>query len=274
MISDQDYELLSAYLDDALPGEARAVLEARLAREAALRRELDALRATVDLIGGLPELKAPRNFTLDADMARRPAQRWLIFPTTAAFSALSAAAAFVLVALAVALSALNAAAPRAAQLAFESTRAVEGQEAAAQITQAAPPAMPEAQQMTMPIQATAADFVTGEALLFAAPPGAEDAAAEAGVSAMSAAVTAEPFAASADAALSAPAESPTFDALSADAAPAAAMLESLPATPSPAVERAQPDPTAPGDLLPLFLLLTGGALAALALITTLIRRRA
>jgi hypothetical protein len=344
MISDQDYELLSAYLDDALPAEARADLEARLPREAALRRELDALRATIDLIHGLPDLKAPRSFTLDASMVRRPAQRWLIFPTTTAFSALSAVAAFVLVALAVALTSFGTSAPAApsSQVAFQSTQIVEQQEAAPQTAQ-------QAAQPTAAISLTMDDFSAGEPLLFAAPPGtpAPDTggdAAEAGLSVMSAAAaTEDDSAAGADAAMSAPAESPTLDAMSAAAAPAstdgmsamnaaadappvAGADTALEAAPAAGVERAQPSPTAPmsatpfdaaappevttvdalpdeppfvaaapttpaqtatrepspslaapavpGDVLPLILLLTGGLLGALAVITTIIRRRA
>ncbi|MDX1994343.1 MAG: zf-HC2 domain-containing protein [bacterium] len=63
-LTDQDYELLSAYLDGVLEEDERQRLEARLAAEPVLRRELAALRQTVALINQLPTLKAPRNFTL------------------------------------------------------------------------------------------------------------------------------------------------------------------------------------------------------------------
>ena len=92
MLSDNDLELLSAYLDGALtPGE-RAALETRLSTDADLRRELARLRATVDLVKGLPTLAAPRDFTLTPRMVRRSPT----ILTSAAFSALSAAAAVVL----------------------------------------------------------------------------------------------------------------------------------------------------------------------------------
>lgn len=71
MYQDRDYELLSAYLDDALEADERAALEARLETDAALRRELAALRQTVALIRALPTLKAPRNFTLTAAQAEQ-----------------------------------------------------------------------------------------------------------------------------------------------------------------------------------------------------------
>jgi anti-sigma factor RsiW len=95
-LTDLDYELLSAYLDDALTAAERSALETRLQTEAALRTELDALRQTVTLVRGLPPLTAPRNFTLTPAMLRANRPRWLVFPTTATFSALSALAATLL----------------------------------------------------------------------------------------------------------------------------------------------------------------------------------
>ena len=95
--TDQDYELLSAYLDDALAEAERAALETRLQTDDRLRQELAALQQTVNLVRGLPPLKAPRNFTLTPGMVRPRSARWLIFPTSAAFSAISAAAATILI---------------------------------------------------------------------------------------------------------------------------------------------------------------------------------
>ncbi len=98
MLSDNDLELLSAYLDGALSEAERAALEKRLQDEPDLRRELARLRATVDLVGTLPTLTAPRDFTLSRRMARRPSV-W----TSASFSALSAAAAVILLVIGAAL---------------------------------------------------------------------------------------------------------------------------------------------------------------------------
>lgn len=98
MLTDRDYELLSAYLDDALISPERTALEARLQKETELRTELEALRATVNLVSNLPVYRAPRNFKLDARFARRSTGRWLVFPTSTAFSTLSAAAAVLLIA--------------------------------------------------------------------------------------------------------------------------------------------------------------------------------
>lgn len=86
-----DLELLSAYLDGELNPEERASLETRLADDPTLRRELNTLRATVELIGTLPTLRAPRNFTLPQSTRR---SRTVPFP--ALFSAVSAAAALAL----------------------------------------------------------------------------------------------------------------------------------------------------------------------------------
>ena len=98
MLNGNDQELLSAYLDGALSDEERATLEARLQSDAALRRELARLRATVALIKTLPTLPAPRPLTLTPRMVRRPT-----ILTSAAFSALSAAAAIILLVLGAAL---------------------------------------------------------------------------------------------------------------------------------------------------------------------------
>ncbi len=68
-ISEQDYELLSAYLDDMLETSQRAELEVRLNTDIELRDELNALRQTVQLIRSLPQLAAPRSYTLTPEQA-------------------------------------------------------------------------------------------------------------------------------------------------------------------------------------------------------------
>jgi len=110
-LTDQDYESLSAYIDEMLEDSERLALEARLSAEPLLRRELAALRQTVALIHQLPTLKAPRNFTLpvvaiesEAKSASSPPllrvtqpekpRRIIPFPL---ISALSAAAAAILI---------------------------------------------------------------------------------------------------------------------------------------------------------------------------------
>lgn len=121
--TDQDYELLSAYLDGELTTAERSALDARLQAEPELRRELDSLRQTVSLIRALPSMKAPRDYTLD-ERQTRPARLW-IFPASTAFSAISAAAAMLLVVLGV-VTLLSSGAPQAAtsvssQIALQAT---------------------------------------------------------------------------------------------------------------------------------------------------------
>lgn len=113
MLSDNDLELLSAYQDGALTETERVALEARLQAEPNLRRELARLRATVELVRGLPTLSAPRDFRLTPSQARQPVRRSTIL-TSAAFSALSAAAAIVLLVVGLSLFRLPESQPMAA----------------------------------------------------------------------------------------------------------------------------------------------------------------
>lgn len=100
-LSDRDHELLSAYIDGALSDSERAALDSRLQSDDSLRRELDDLTRMVALIRAMPTLTAPRFFALTREMVNPP--RLLIFPATAAFSALSAAAAVILLVIGVSL---------------------------------------------------------------------------------------------------------------------------------------------------------------------------
>lgn len=67
-MNDLDFERLSAYLDGALSEDERTAIEVRLAREPALSETLRELRTLKTWIGALPELKAPRDFTLTPGM--------------------------------------------------------------------------------------------------------------------------------------------------------------------------------------------------------------
>jgi hypothetical protein len=101
-VSEQDYELLSAYVDGMLDEEERLTLEARLRSDADLLHELTALYLTLAMVKQLPTITAPRNFTLKESPAR-----WLVFPTSPVFSALSAAAATILVIIGITLLSTN-----------------------------------------------------------------------------------------------------------------------------------------------------------------------
>jgi hypothetical protein len=74
-LSEQDLILLNGYLDGRLSDRDRAGVEARLARDAGLRAELEALRQTVGLLTMAERVPVPRNFTLDAASVGRPARR-------------------------------------------------------------------------------------------------------------------------------------------------------------------------------------------------------
>ncbi len=79
MISSQDFERLSAYIDNQLSAREKAALEARLAREPELKATLNELRQTVQALRSLPVVKPPRNFMLSAKQVRAEARRPL-FP--------------------------------------------------------------------------------------------------------------------------------------------------------------------------------------------------
>lgn len=67
-ISPQEYELLSAYIDGELTVDEQQMVEQRLLSDVLLKQELEALQSTVNLIHQLPEMMAPRNFTLTPEM--------------------------------------------------------------------------------------------------------------------------------------------------------------------------------------------------------------
>ncbi|MFQ3646590.1 MAG: hypothetical protein SNJ80_06625 [Anaerolinea sp.] len=67
-LTDIDYELLSAYLDEMLSADERAALEARLRAEPELRAALDDLRVVQQAVASLPVMPAPRDFRLTQDM--------------------------------------------------------------------------------------------------------------------------------------------------------------------------------------------------------------
>ena len=66
----QDFDRLSAYIDDQLSPAEKAALEQRLGREPELRSALSELRLTVTALRALPQVRPPRNFTLKRDEER------------------------------------------------------------------------------------------------------------------------------------------------------------------------------------------------------------
>lgn len=103
-LSDQDFELLSAYLDGELSTTEQAAIEARLRDEPALRHALDELRMLIAAVRDLPTITAPRDFTLTPEMVRQPAPtRIIFFRALRVISAVSSAAAVLLIALGIGL---------------------------------------------------------------------------------------------------------------------------------------------------------------------------
>ncbi|MDW8328202.1 MAG: hypothetical protein RMK99_16695 [Anaerolineales bacterium] len=95
MISEQDFERLSAYIDNALPAAEKAALEARLQQDPELKAILRDLRLQTRALRDLPRLKPPRNFTLSPQQAQalRPVRSSLLaslFPTLRLATAVSA----------------------------------------------------------------------------------------------------------------------------------------------------------------------------------------
>jgi anti-sigma factor RsiW len=87
-LAPNDLESLSAYVDGVLSARAQAGLEARLQADPELRLAVAELRSVKASLAGLPQHRAPRNFTLrEADVgrrARRPALPYLRFATIVA----------------------------------------------------------------------------------------------------------------------------------------------------------------------------------------------
>lgn len=145
MLNDQDYELLSAYMDGALAPDERTALEARLAAETELREELEALQSTVALIRALPVREAPRNFTLTRGMvqARRPAPRRFMLTSTAISFVSAAAAVFLIGFSLLLLSGPRAGAPQtSSSVAFSMTNTGFGESDITQKTNEQPPSAP------------------------------------------------------------------------------------------------------------------------------------
>jgi hypothetical protein len=90
MVTSQDFDRLSAYIDDQLAPAEKVALEARLAAEPELRETLRDLRLTVRALRALPAVKPPRSFTLNPAHVGAVAARRPLFPALRLATALSA----------------------------------------------------------------------------------------------------------------------------------------------------------------------------------------
>lgn len=112
-LSPQEWQLLSAYLDNQVsPGERNQV-EKQLAADAAFRQAAESLRQTRTVIRSMPMRRVPHNFTLTPDMVKAR-RKWGLFPVLRLSSAFAAIASVVLFALQLLPGMMNAAAPAAA----------------------------------------------------------------------------------------------------------------------------------------------------------------
>ena len=267
---DRDIELLSAYLDGALTEGEAAALETRLRADAALRADLAALRQTVALVRSLPRLAAPRSFALTAEQAGLTAARPRRVPIylSSAVSALSAAAAVVLVALAgfLLLDAQAGALPAAAPLLMVDMAAAPtsvAQAPAERLRITALPTLPPAgaQSFDRAAPAAASQPQTAEdSAAFSAPPAA--------------AAQPQPTLAAALTATAAP--EIALGVTSAEAEGGQREAEAPAQAPSDEAEAAAPPAVSPlaAAVSPFALLAGGLALLLLAAATTLARSRA
>jgi anti-sigma factor RsiW len=91
-----DFELLSAYLDNLLPAEQKAALEARLAAEPALAQQLANLRTLAEVLRAAPLHIPPRDFRLDVSKYRRATPYWARYGAMQVFGMVGGAAAALL----------------------------------------------------------------------------------------------------------------------------------------------------------------------------------
>ncbi len=96
--TEQDFELLSAYLDGELAATARAELESRLAAEPALRATFGEMQRTVAVLKAAPRVTPPRNFTLDPAKYRRAAPWWARYRAIQFVGALGTLASIIIIA--------------------------------------------------------------------------------------------------------------------------------------------------------------------------------
>ncbi len=89
-ITHRDREAISAYLDNELKPRERARIKTRLDAEPQLKGALDEMQRTRTLLRSLPQVRAPRNFTLSPEMAPRRAFTFPVFPTLQFASVLAA----------------------------------------------------------------------------------------------------------------------------------------------------------------------------------------
>lgn len=286
-------EALSAYLDGALSARQRQEFERRLAEDADLQRDLDAMRSLRQTMQAMPQRSVPRSFTLDPASYGVPRKEPLVaaYPVLRAATALTAF--FFVIALAAGLFTFGGLAPvadmtaqtaveapAAEPLAAESMIAAETgnvQEEAAMESLAVEEAAAEAGDVfTEQVAVEATQTIVGEAVAGAVAPEAADLTLEATAAVLP---TASPMPTPTQSGLPRPAEALTaVPERAATLAPLVAGEESAPLD-AAAQERATavlPEPSSPAATLTIWQWLQiglGSLLVGLLLVTWLARRR-
>jgi hypothetical protein len=88
-LSNKDYILLSAYLDNELNTAQKAVVEGRLQSDADFKAALQELAYTKRLLASIPKVRARRNFTLSPEKVKKTAKAQRFQPVWGAVSAFS-----------------------------------------------------------------------------------------------------------------------------------------------------------------------------------------
>ena len=127
-LSPQEWQLLSAYLDNQVSTAERNQIEKQLTSDAAYRQAAESLRQTRTVIRGMPLRRVPHNFTLTPDMVKAR-RKWGIFPALRLSSAFAALASVVLFALQLLPGMMNVAAPAAAPAAPDAMALSSAEEA-------------------------------------------------------------------------------------------------------------------------------------------------
>jgi hypothetical protein len=127
-LSPQEWQLLSAYLDNQVSPAERNQIEKQLASDAAYRQAAESLRQTRTVIRGMPLRRVPHAFTLTPDMVKAR-RKWGLFPALRLSSAFAAIASVVLFALQLLPGMMNVAAPAAAPVAPDAMALSSAEEA-------------------------------------------------------------------------------------------------------------------------------------------------
>ncbi len=156
-ITSRDYELISAYLDDQLGSQERVRLEARMKANPELQNEMHEISKTRLLIRGLPKIRAPRNYYINAQTGVKPARARQSLRLAPTFGIISAIASIILVLVIFGDKFLTPTSPVAlapAPLLTNETMAVQEEAARSGLSEASPTEIPPVVMMEAPVDAS------------------------------------------------------------------------------------------------------------------------